>query len=689
MSESGMSGLNGVLNDCQHWRMEIADDGIGWLCLDKSGASTNVLSHDVLTEFERIVDALRTETPDGLILYSGKDGNFIAGADIKEFPKIESESDAYALMRRGHKMLAQLEALPCNTVAVINGFALGGGLELALACDWRIAIGEDRPTLGLPEVQLGLHPGFGGTVRLVNLVGVSQAMPLMLTGKSITPLRARKIGLVDSLTTAENWRKDARSHVRRLPPKRRPGIADRLLNLSLLRPLVARRMYATVARRAKKDHYPAPYAIVDLWRKYGAKATVAYDAEARSFAELVQSPTSRNLVRVYFLQERLKHTANTGSTSAKIGHVHVVGAGVMGGDIAAWCALRGFPVTLQDRDMQYIQPALDRAEQLFDRRLSDADNIAAARGRLVADVTGEGISGADIVIEAVFEDRDVKRALYEQLEPRMKRDAVLATNTSSIPLEELAPCLRYPDRLIGLHFFNPVAKLPLVEVVKAELSGTVATAKGLSFAREIGKLPLPCSSHPGFLVNRILAPYMAEAMEMIREGIPLAEIDQAAVNFGMPMGPVELVDSVGVDVALHVAHILSPVVNRPVAPELEAMVTAGRLGQKTGHGFYLYRDGKPIRPHESNGVATEEIQERLILAMVNEAAACLADKVVDDAELVDAGVIFGTGFAPFRGGPMHYAQTRGVDDIVTALEALTAKYGPRFKPSPGWAELRQ
>jgi len=684
-----MSELKTVLHDCRYWQMEIAGDGIGWLCLDKPDASTNVLSRDVLIEFERIVDALRTETPDGLIIYSGKDSGFIAGADINEFPMIETESDAYALMRRGHEMLARLEALPCSTVAVINGFALGGGLELALACDWRIAIGEDRPTLGLPEVQLGLHPGFGGTVRLVNLIGVRQAMPLMLTGKSVTPAKAKRIGLIDGLSTAENWRDDARTHARRSPSKRRLGFTDRLLNLSWLRPVAARRMYATVARRAKKEHYPAPYAIVDLWRKYGAKTEAAYDAEARSFAELVQSPTSRNLVRVYFLQERLKHTAVSDSTMANIEHVHVVGAGVMGGDIAAWCALRGFAVTLQDRDMEYIQPALDRAEELFKRRLSGEDNVASARDRLVADVTGEGVSGADVVIEAIFEDRDVKRALYEQLEPRMKRDAVLATNTSSIPLEELAPCLRYPDRLIGLHFFNPVARLPLVEVVKAAASGATSIAKGLSFTREIGKLPLPCNSHPGFLVNRILAPYMAEAMEMIREGIPLAEIDQAAVDFGMPMGPVELVDSVGVDVALHVARILSPVVNRVVAPELEALVSKGRLGRKTGHGFYLYRDGKPIRPHDSNGGASKEIQERLVLAMVNEAAACLTDKVVDDAELVDAGVIFGTGFAPFRGGPLHYAQTRGIDDIIAALEGLVEKYGSRFKPSRGWAELRQ
>ena len=669
--------------------MDAAGNEIGWLCLDKKDSSTNVLSLEVLTEFENIVEALSVDSPTGLIIYSGKDNGFIAGADINEFPRINNADDAYELMCRGHRILERLEDLPCNTVAVIDGFALGGGLELALACDWRIAVAEDRRTLGLPEVQLGLHPGFGGTVRTVRLLGVRQAMPMMLMGKSITPGKARRIGLIDRVTTRENWREAARSLATKAPPKRRPPIVDRILNLSAVRPAIAHRMAATVARRANKDHYPAPFAMLDLWRQYGARTKAAFDGEARSFAKLIESETSRNLVRVYFLQERLKHSAPDDGPGTKIEHVHVVGAGVMGGDIAAWCALRGYSVTLQDRDMAFMQPALDRAEKLFEKRLSDPENIAAASDRLVADISGEGVSAADLIIEAVFEDRDVKQALYQQLEPRMKRDAILATNTSSIPLEELAPCLRHPDRLIGLHFFNPVAKLPLVEVVSAKGSGKAATAKGLAFTREIGKLPLPCRSQPGFLVNRVLAPYMAEAMELIREGIPMGDIDQIAVDFGMPVGPVELIDSVGVDVALHVAKILAPVVDREVAPELESLVAEGRLGQKTGHGFYEYRHGKPVRSRVTAGRDNRDIQGRLILSMLIEAAACLADRVVDDTDLIDAGVIFGTGFAPFRGGPMHYARSLGIETVVAQLERLAERFGPRFRPSEGWADVVQ
>jgi 3-hydroxyacyl-CoA dehydrogenase/enoyl-CoA hydratase/3-hydroxybutyryl-CoA epimerase len=676
----------------KHWRYEVTGDGIGWLCIDKQDSSANVLSREVLTELERIVEALQAEPPSGLVIFSGKESGFIAGADIKEFPQIDNEQDAYALMRRGHRLLADFEALPCNTVAVINGFALGGGLELALACHWRIAIAEDRPTLGLPEVQLGLHPGFGGTVRTVRLLGVRQAMALMLAGKSVTPDKGRKIGLIDRVVAGEHWRDAAKGLAGQPRPRRRPPFLDQLLSLAPIRPLLARQLSATVARRAIKAHYPAPFAMIDLWRRYGGRSAAAYDAEAHSFAQLIETETSRNLIRVYFLQERLKHSARgdqPGGAGEPVEHVHVVGAGVMGGDIAAWCALRGFTVTLQDRDMEFVQPALDRASQLFNKRLSDPDNIAAAHGRLTADITGEGVASADLIIEAIFEDRDTKRALYQQLEPRMKRAAVLATNTSSIPLEELVSCLRHQDRLIGLHFFNPVAKLPLVEVVSADTSGASATAQGLAFTREIGKLPLPCHSQPGFLVNRVLAPYMAEAMELVREGVPLVEIDKIAVDFGMPVGPIELTDSVGVDVALHVARILAPVVRREVAPELEAMVAAGHLGQKSGQGFYAYRGREAVRPPAKGLAEAAQIQERLIFSMLNEAAACIADRVVADAELVDAGVIFGTGFAPFRGGPMHYARSLGIDSVVATLEQLAELHGPRFRPSRGWAELVQ
>jgi 3-hydroxyacyl-CoA dehydrogenase/enoyl-CoA hydratase/3-hydroxybutyryl-CoA epimerase len=363
----------------------------------------------------------------------------------------------------------------------------------------------------------------------------------------------------------------------------------------------------------------------------------------------------------------------------------------MGGDIAAWCALRGLSVTLQDREMKYIEPALARAAKLFDRRLATAEARAGARARLQADVAGDGIATADVLIEAIFENLEAKRILFQAAEARARPGCVLATNTSSIPLEDIAVALRQPERLVGLHFFNPVAKLPLVEVIRGPASSETVVQEALGFARQIGKLPVPCASRPGFLVNRTLAPYMAEAMALAQEGVPLAEIDAAATDFGMPMGPVELADSVGLDIVLHVARILAPVLGRAAAPEVEQLVAQGHLGQKTGRGFYLYQDGKPVKPRGSGLPVDPEVQDRLILAFLNEAAQCLHEGIVADADLADAGIIFGTGFAPFRGGPLRYAEHEGLDQLVAVLDRF-AQHQPRLAPSPAlrrFAELGQ
>ena len=689
MSQTDSQRLQQVVGNARHWQLEVDANGIAWLCIDKAVSSTNVLSKEVVLEFAAIISALTEYPPAGLVLYSGKDSGFILGADIHEFPDIATAAEAYELIRQGHEILEAFESLPCTTVAMIDGMALGGGLELALACDFRIAAETDRSTLGLPEVQLGLHPGFGGTVRAVRLLGVSEAMSMMLTGRPVRPARALKTGLVDRVVSAGELRTAAAELARERAQRRPPKLLDRILSLGPVRPILARKIRGTVARRAKREHYPAPYAMISLWEKYAAAGRDAYDAEARSFSELVETSTSRNLVRVYFLQERMKHTASGKPADEAKGRVHVVGAGVMGGDIAAWCALKGYRVTLQDRELRYVEPALERAAKLFEKKVRNPAKLEQTRGALTADVAGEGVADADVIIEAIFEDQDAKQALYRDLEPRMKAGAVLATNTSSIPLEDLAPSLADPSRLIGLHFFNPVAKLPLVEVVRAEGSSEAALDRGLVFARSIDKLPLPCRSYPGFLVNRILAPYMAEALDLVREGVAPVEVDKAATDFGMPMGPIELIDSVGIDVALHVATILSPVVGREVAPELRELVEAGKLGQKTGQGFYTYHERKPVRPHPSMTSVDVDITDRLMLAFVNEAVACLADEVVTDPDLIDGGVIFGTGFAPFRGGPIHYARERGIDAVIADLERLETRFGPRFRPSDGWEELRQ
>jgi 3-hydroxyacyl-CoA dehydrogenase / enoyl-CoA hydratase / 3-hydroxybutyryl-CoA epimerase len=436
-------------------------------------------------------------------------------------------------------------------------------------------------------------------------------------------------------------------------------------------------------RRARPEHYPAPFAIIDLWRAHGARGAAAMEAEASSIARLFLTPASRNLVRVFFLQDRLK--ALGGRKPPSFQRVHVIGAGLMGGDIAAWCAYRGLEVTLQDRDEPTVAAAIDRARAFLNKRCRWPSQAAECAARLTADVGAAGVASADVVIEAIFEDATAKRALYQQVEPRLKPGALLATNTSSLMLESLATGLADPSRLVGLHFFNPVARMMLVEIVRGQSTSPDAAQAAAAFARRLDRLPLPCRSAPGFVVNRVLMPYMTEAMFAAAEGVPLATIDLAATDFGMPMGPAELADTVGLDVALHVGRILSEAFGRALPTGLEALVAAGRLGRKSGHGLYEWRDGKPVKGPA--GERPADLQDRLVLQYLNEAVACLREGIVEDPDLLDAGMIFGTGFAPFRGGPIHYARQRGVSAIVARLEEMERIYGGRFRPDAGWRSL--
>jgi 3-hydroxyacyl-CoA dehydrogenase / enoyl-CoA hydratase / 3-hydroxybutyryl-CoA epimerase len=682
---SDLQPANGDTGAC--WSLARDADGVAWLTLDKPASSANVLSSSVLIELDAMLAALERQPPRALVVLSAKKSGFVAGADIREFTTLTDADSAYALIHRGQQVLDRLAALPCPSVAAIHGFALGGGLELALACRYRVGVGDERLSLGLPEVQLGIHPGFGGTVRSVQLLGVRTAMQLMLTGKPLRAADAQRCGLVDRLVPASELRTAARALALDPPAPHRPSLGTRLLGAAVLRPLVRRSLLGQVARRAPRAHYPAPYAIIDLWSRYGARGRAAYEAEARSIAQLFLTETSRNLVRVFLLQDRLKGSGGKGG--AEVRRVHVVGAGVMGGDIAAWAALRGCTVTLQDRGAEYIEPALKRAAELFGKRLRDPAKSAAACERLRADVAGDGVADADVVIEAIFESLEAKRALYAQLEPRMKPAALLATNTSSIMLEPLAAQLAQPGRLVGLHFFNPVAQMPLVEVVHSARTAPAAAQAAGAFARRLDKLPVPCRSAPGFMVNRVLMPYLNEAMYLAQEGVPLPVIDAAAVGFGMPMGPIELADVVGLDVAAHVGEIIAQGLGRPAPqlPLLAELLAAKHLGRKSGHGFYPWQDGKAVKPAGPWPAAPADLLDRLILALVNECVACLRERVVEDADLVDAAVLFGTGFAPFRGGPLTYARARGPAPIVTRLTELAARYGERFAPDAGWPML--
>jgi 3-hydroxyacyl-CoA dehydrogenase/enoyl-CoA hydratase/3-hydroxybutyryl-CoA epimerase len=672
----------------RHWKLKRDIDGICRLIFDKEGTSTNVLSGDVMLELNDLLAELESDLPKGLIVMSGKSNGFIAGADISEFRNIDDEQRARELVSQGQSVIRRLEALNCPTVAAINGFALGGGLELAMACDYRVLVDNPKAVIGLPEVKLGLHPGFGGTVRAVELAGPIQGLQMMLTGSMTRPAKARALGLVDKVVDEDDLETEARKLLRKAPPVKKPGLRNLLLNLSPVRNFLARKMVQQVSRKAKPAHYPSPYAMIELWRQFGAADTnTRWHEEAVSFARMLLTDTSRNLVRVFFLQDHMKSLGSR--KKASFNRVHVVGAGVMGGDIAAWCALRGLKVTLQDREMKYIEPAMERAGKLFGKKILDPLLRKAALERLAADVEGAGVSEADVVIEAIFENVEAKMALYADMAPRMKAGALLATNTSSIPLETLREGLANPNGLIGLHFFNPVAMMPLVEVIHTSDTDQGAIDLGLAFCKRIDKLPLPCLSGPGFLVNRVLGPYMMEAMLAAEEGIPLAMIDKAALDFGMPMGPIELVDAVGLDVAYHVGQILGQAFGVPVPETLKKMVDAKQLGKKTGKGFYEYKKGKPVKPAVGDAVMPEDLADRLTMAMVNEAVACLREGVVSDADMVDAGIIFGTGFAPFRGGPINYAKARGVQSLTTRLAELEQLHGARFKADPGWnqAEL--
>jgi len=667
-----------------HWKAESDAEGILVLTFDRAGTSVNTFARAVMDELAQIVERLSFEPPKGVVIRSGKESGFIAGADIHEFEMFEEQGGVLANIENGQRVFQNLARLRCPTVAVIHGFCMGGGTEMSLACRYRVATRDPKTKIGLPEVMLGIIPGWGGTARLPRLIGATDALPIMLTGKALSAEAAKSLGLVDALTSPELLVETAKEmirhrHTRPLLQRAKAWATNIWPVRQILAPIVRRQASA----RARPDQYPAPFALIEVWRRGGSSITHRLKLEARAVARLALTPTCRNLVRVYFLQERLKGLA-AGAESG-IRRVHVIGAGVMGGDIAAWCALRGFDVTLQDREMKFIQPALDRAQELFSKRLKTSERIQPVAARLKADVDGKGIADADLVIEAIFENLEAKQELYRKTEPGMKPGALLASNTSSIPLDELRTAVNAPARFLGLHYFNPVAMMPLVEIVRQDRLDPVNEKRTLAFCKAIDKLPVPVRGTPGFLVNRILMPYLLESMRLFKEGVPGAVLDKAAKKFGMPMGPIELADTVGLDVAASVGKELGPFLGVEIPAGLDELIAAGKRGKKTGEGLYKWENGKPVKPEvDPNYQAPADITERMILPMLNEAVACLHDGVVEDADLLDAGVIFGTGFAPFRGGPIQHIRSEGAAKIKAQLAELAGKYGNRFAPKPGW-----
>jgi 3-hydroxyacyl-CoA dehydrogenase/enoyl-CoA hydratase/3-hydroxybutyryl-CoA epimerase len=664
----------------RHWHGERDARNVHWLSLDKSNSSTNTLSQDVLAALDVVLDELDSDPPAGLIIRSGKPNGFIAGADITEFQGLSDPDRVVELIRRGHAILDRLEGLSYPTVALIHGFCLGGGLELAMACTYRIA--SDDARIGLPEVRLGIHPGLGGTARLTRLISPVSAMGLMLTGRSLRARAARGLGIVDAVTQPRHFERAAHTAIFEGLKRRSRRISVTLGNLAPTRWLLGLVMRRQVAAKARPDHYPAPYALIDLWQRHGGFRARMMRQEAASIARLITAETAQNLIRVFLLGEELKALGK--AEDQEIRHIHVIGAGTMGGDIAAWCALQGLQVTLQDREAKYIAPAIGRAAKYFKRRLREPAKVRAALDRLIPDLAGAGVPLADVIIEAVPEQLEIKQTLLREIEPKLKRGALIGTNTSSIPLEQLAEVLKRPDRLIGLHFFNPVAQMPLLEIVRGDNSSPEAIAFGQAFARKIDKIPLPVNSAPGFLVNRVLTPYLLEAVSLLQDGVAPEAIDGAALDFGMPMGPLELADAVGLDICLHVGQIVSPAPDWQPPAELSRLVEQGHLGRKSGRGFYRYKNGKRVGKPGAKGRRDPTVQNRLMLPLLNACVACLREGLVASADHLDAGLIYGAGFAPFRGGPINYLQSDGGAPLLAALEDLTKKDPSRYPMDPGW-----
>lgn len=666
----------------KHWRLAHDADRTTWLFLDRQDSKVNLLGEAVLGELGEILAELAAAPPRGLVLRSAKAAGFCAGADVHEFTGEQDPAAARARLEQAHAVADRLAELSCPTLAIIHGACLGGGLELALCCDFRLALAD--ASFGLPEILLGLHPGLGGTARLPHLIDPLEAMTLMLTGRTIDARKAKKLGLVDAVIEERHVTAAVDAALGGRLERQDTGVKDRLLATAPARRLEARQMRAKSAAKAPPQHYPAPEALIDLWEEHGGDPEAMRREERRSFVELLATPTAQNLLRVFFLRDQLKKQAGAGD--CPIRQLHVIGAGAMGGDIAGWCALKGLRVSLQDTDVQQIAGAVKRLAALCRGRHLGAAETRAALDRLIPDPAGRGIGRADLVLEAVPEKLALKQQVYRQVEPLLHPGALLASNTSSIPLGELAAALETPSRFVGLHFFNPVSKMQLVEVVSPEVTAAEHLATARAFVGRIGRLPVTVASAPGFLVNRVLTPYLLEAMALLSEKVAAETIDRAAEAFGMPMGPAELADRVGLDICLDVADLLGerlPGSGAAVPDWLREKVQQGELGMKSGRGLYRWEEGRPNK-QDQDAEPGADLADRLVLPMLNAAMACLREQVVADGDLLDGAMIFGTGFAPFRGGPLHYARQRGFAEIRRTLATLAEAHGERFAPDPGW-----
>lgn len=679
-------------------------DGIVELRFDRPDSEANVFDADTLSELDLAVEAIGREgsAVRGVVITSAKRGIFIAGADLDELARIEDEDEIRRAVERGQRAFQRVAELSCTTVAAIHGACLGGGFELALACDVRLATTDRATRIGLPEVRLGILPAWGGTTRLPRLLGLTKALPALLTGRRHPAKLAKKIGIVDQLVPREHLLRIAGQWIEKGPPRRRPPL---LVNNRLVTRYVRKRALERVQRETQ-GHYPAPPRIVEVaCDGLDGSVTESLALERDAAVELIRSDVSRKLVSVFFLQERAKKLRIVPDAEPPpVERAAVIGAGVMGAGIAQWLASRGIGVILRDLDPERVRAGMASAGKLFAdavrRHRMTRHEADTALDRIAPSHVDVPLEGTDLVIEAVVERMDVKREIFADLDDRVPRDAVLATNTSSLSVDAVAQGLDTPERVLGIHFFNPVHKMQLVEVVRGERTSPETLDRAVRFVQRIGKLPVVTSDRPGFVVNRILMPYLFEAVHLFESGISLSAIDRSMERFGMPMGPLRLLDEVGIDVAAHVGdHVGEIFEDRlPRSGLLARMRDAGRLGRKEGGGFYDHPkkgDPKPSaavrsmagRARGDDSVSEADLARRMVLLMVNEAARCLEEEVVGDPRDVDFAMIMGAGFAAFRGGPLRYADDEGTAKIRDDLLRLADTVSSRFDPCSLLADL--
>lgn len=687
-------------------------DNVAWLTFDLPGSRVNLLTLEAMKELDRRLGQLESNIATGklvaVVLRSGKPGTFIAGADVREIALVGDEEDARRKSREGQRIFRRLERLTVPTVAAVDGVCLGGGTELILACGYRIASDRKSTQIGLPEVRLGILPGFGGTVRLPRLCGIQNALQMILTGKAVSASRAKRMGLVDRVARHERFDAEAEEFVADvLAGRRPPGGYRKSLRERLLEDTVPGRkgLFRLARRRAEElseGRYPAPLRALEVVQEtYGKPIDAALGLEAEALAELSQTEVSQSLVRLFLLQQKAKKAIPDAQMEQRreVLKAAVLGAGVMGGSIAELIVAHDIPAVLKDIERDALDEGLRHAHELLKkgkkRGVFSSEEVGLKFALLHGTLTYEKFDDVDLVIEAVVERMPVKQQVLRECEERIPPEAVFTTNTSSLSVSALASAARHPERVVGLHFFNPVHRMPLVEVVRSEVTSEEAMATAFGFVLDMGKTPVLVADGPGFLVNRLLAPYLNEAGFLLEEGATIDEIDRALLEFGMPMGPCRLLDEVGFDVAEHVGHELESAFGERMAgsPLLGVLREEGRLGKKNGRGFYRYERGREkgadpevarmlSRRFGAKGPGAEEIRRRCLYPMVNEAAYALADGVVAGADEVDVAMVAGTGFPPFRGGLLRWADREGVARVAEALEEMRSAHGARFAPAP-------